>query len=130
LRSLVSSHRFSGAIATIATHRRRVKINFGVIQFDNDKEIIGYREKPTYDYFVSMGIYVFEPRVISYIPPNQYLDFPDLILKLIDAGERVVGYPFKGYWRDLGRPDDYEQAIEDIDMILPQILGEYEAVIV
>jgi NDP-sugar pyrophosphorylase family protein len=71
-----------------------------------------------------MGIYVFEPRVLSYIPYNQYLDFPDLILRLIEAGEQVFGYEFDGYWLDLGRPSDYEQAVEDFETMRPQFLGD------
>ncbi len=90
-------------------------------------EIVGYIEKPTYDFLVSMGIYVFEPRVLEYIPHNQYLDFPDLVLKLIETGERVMGYPFDGYWQDLGRADDYEQAVQDFETLKPQILArEFE----
>jgi NDP-sugar pyrophosphorylase family protein len=71
-----------------------------------------------------MGIYVFEPRVLNYIPYNSYLDFPDLILKLIAAGEPVRGFPFSGYWQDLGRTDDYEQAVQDFDRVRKQIIGE------
>lgn len=122
--SLVDFHRSSGAIATIASHARKVKIDLGVIQYNGSNQVIGYIEKPTYDFYVSMGIYIFEPRVLPYIPYNQYLDFPDLILRLIAAGEKVAGYPFDGYWQDLGRPDDYEQAMQEFEMMKPLILGE------
>ena len=91
-----------------------MNIDLGVLQFNGSDEVTGYIEKPTYDFHVSMGIYVFEPAVLNYIPINQYLDFPDLVLKLLQSGERVMGYPFDGYWQDLGRPDDYEQAIPGI----------------
>lgn len=110
---LLNYHRLQGGIATIAIHRRQVKIDLGVVQMHGDGHIDGYIEKPTYNYTVSMGIYVFEPRVMDYIPYNQYLDFPDLVLKMIAAGEKVSGYEFEGYWMDLGRPDDYAQAAED-----------------
>ncbi len=141
--NLVKAHRKSNATATIATHERKVKIDFGVIQFKNTnqqsadgsllhshevsskpQQITGYIEKPAYDFFVSMGIYVFEPRILQYIPPNQYLDFPDLVLRLIENQERVMGYPFKGYWQDLGRPDDYAQAVQEFEGLRKQILGE------
>jgi NDP-sugar pyrophosphorylase family protein len=121
---LVDFHCASGAIATIATHARKVKVDLGVIQYNGSNQVIGYVEKPTYDFYVSMGIYIFEPRVLSYIPYNQYLDFPDLVLKLIEAGEMVAGYPFDGYWQDLGRPDDYEQAVVEFEKMKTLILGE------
>jgi NDP-sugar pyrophosphorylase family protein len=113
LRDLLAFHRSQGGLATIAVHRRQVKIDLGVVQWNGNNTLSGYIEKPTYDYTVSMGMYVFEPRVLEYIPRNQYLDFPDLVLRLIAAGERVSGYAFDGYWMDLGRPDDYAQAAED-----------------
>jgi NDP-sugar pyrophosphorylase family protein len=104
-------------------HRRSVKIDLGVIETGQDFRISNYIEKPTYPFLVSMGIYVFEPCVLDYIPRDQYLDFPDLVLRLIDAGEKVCGFPFDGYWQDLGRPDDYEQAIAEFDSLRDQILG-------
>jgi NDP-sugar pyrophosphorylase family protein len=124
LRDLVAAHRQSGAIATIASHARKVKVDLGVLEFDGTNMLTGYIEKPTYDFFVSMGIYVFEPRVLQYVQYNQYLDFPDLVLKLIQKGERVMGYHFDGYWQDLGRPDDYELAVQEFDLFRSQILGE------
>lgn len=123
LRDLLEYHRQSQAVATIATHKRSIHVDLGVIQFNGGHEIIGYIEKPTYDFRVSMGMYIFEPRVLDYIGYNQYLDFPDLVLRLLEGGERVVGYPFDGYWQDLGRTDDYEQAVQEFASIRSQILG-------
>lgn len=124
LAELIAFHHSQKAAATIAVHRREVRIDLGVVQMDDTHQLRGYLEKPTYPYVVSMGIYVFEPRVLDYIPHGQYLDFPDLVLKMIAAGERVVGFPFEGYWMDLGRPDDYEQAGADFcrmqDLFLPE----------
>jgi NDP-sugar pyrophosphorylase family protein len=122
--NLIQTHSQSGAIATIATHFRKVKIDLGVLHYNSAQEITNYIEKPSFDFFVSMGIYVFEPRVIEYIPYNQYLDFPDLVLQLINNKECIKGFPFEGYWQDLGRPDDYAQAVIDFENLRQQILGE------
>jgi len=117
-------HKIRGAVATIATHQRKVNIDFGVIQKDEDNKIIGYSEKPSLDYLVSMGIYIFQPEVLSFIPTGQYLDFPDLVLKLIEAGKSLVSYPFSGYWQDLGRLDDYNQGTSDFNAMRSQFLPE------
>lgn len=122
LNELIRFHKEEGAIATIATHTRKVKIDLGVIQWNGGARIAGYIEKPSYDYSVSMGIYVFEPSVLAYIPKGQYYDFPDLVKALIANGERVAGYRFDGYWQDLGRPDDYESAAQDFDKMRSQFL--------
>jgi NDP-sugar pyrophosphorylase family protein len=111
---LVNYHKRNGAIATIALNKRAVKIDFGVVELDGGNSIVRYTEKPKIDYLVSMGVYVFEPRVLEYIKPTEYLDFPDLIKKLISNGETVKGYVYEGYWLDIGRQDDYEKANREI----------------
>jgi NDP-sugar pyrophosphorylase family protein len=124
LRDLIRFHKEQKAIATIAAHHRQSKIDLGVIQSNGDYQITGYIEKPVYDFMVSMGIYVFEPKVLSYITIDQHLDFPDLVKKLIAANERVVAYEFNGYWEDLGRADDYERASQDFEKMRPQFLPQ------
>jgi NDP-sugar pyrophosphorylase family protein len=119
---LLKFHRESKALVTIAMYNRQVKIDLGVLKINDDHQITGYIEKPTYDFQVSMGVYVFEPSVLKYIPFQQHYDFPTLIMRLLEVGERVVGYPFSGYWQDLGRPDDYEQAILDFETMRAQFL--------
>ncbi len=114
---LVNYHKGNEAAATIALNKRSIYIDFGVIELDNSNSIVGYNEKPKIDYIVSMGVYVFDPKVLKYIRPNEYLDFPDLIKKLISFGETVKGYIYDGYWLDIGRPDDYERANNEIDEI-------------
>jgi len=120
----VSFHKAQKAGATIAMHRRTVHIDLGVIHCDGNHEVIGYEEKPSLEYLVSMGIYVFEPEVLAYIPRGKYLDFPDLVQILLREGKPVVGFPFDGYWQDLGRADDYEQAVRDFDRMRTEFLPE------
>lgn len=121
---LIAYHKEQGAIATIATHKRKVTINLGVVETGKENTVTDYLEKPDFNYLVSMGVYVFEPRVLQYIPKDEYLDFPDLVRNLIAAGEKVSSYPFKGYWEDLGRPDDYERASEDFEKNRSKFLPE------
>jgi len=123
---LLRFHNEQHAAATIAAHHREVKIDLGVIQWDGKPVISGYIEKPTYDFCVSMGVYIFDPCVIKYIPRGEYLDFPDLIQILLKSGEKVVGYQFNGYWQDLGRPDDYELATQDFEKMRAEFLPEEE----
>lgn len=127
IKKLVTFHKQNGGIATIAAHRRQVRIDLGVIRHDEEDRVTGYIEKPVNEYTVSMGIYIFEPRVMEYIPVGQYLDFPDLILKLLASGEKVNAYCFSGYWMDLGRPDDYIQANQDFISMKKDFLPEDES---
>lgn len=112
LHDLVAFHRRQKSALTIATHERRIKIDLGVLDYDKDLRITGYHEKPERSYHVSMGIYVFEPSVLRHIERGDYLDFPNLVLKLLAAGEKISAFPSDCLWLDIGRPDDYAKAQE------------------
>jgi NDP-sugar pyrophosphorylase family protein len=117
-------HRKHGTSATVAIHKRQVNIDFGVLEIGKDAEIVSYTEKPQLDLYVSMGIYLFEPKVLDYISPMERLDLPDLIKRLLAAGEKVQGYSSPCYWLDIGRPDDYRLALEEFEQIRHKILKE------
>jgi NDP-sugar pyrophosphorylase family protein len=116
-RDLVGFHKNHGAVATIGTYRKNFKIDLGIIQNNGDYSIVDYIEKPIYTFNVSMGIYVFDIDVLRYIDPKKYLDFPDLVKRLINCGQKVVSYPFDGYWLDIGNHSDYEKAVEEYESI-------------
>jgi NDP-sugar pyrophosphorylase family protein len=109
---LYRSHRESGAILTVARTVRRERIDFGVLDLDENGWLRGYREKPEYTYSVSMGVYLYEPQVLGYIERGERLDFPDLVLRLLADGKAVATYVHPGLWLDIGRPDDYARAQE------------------
>jgi NDP-sugar pyrophosphorylase family protein len=124
-RALMQTHIDSGAAATIATHTRDIQVSLGVLEFDDAGDplrLTGYVEKPTLKYQASMGVYCFRPDVVAHIEAGAHLDFPDLVLKLIAAGEEVRSLPSQAYWMDIGRHDDYEQAQEDFDGLRRQLL--------
>lgn len=115
-RTLMNHHRKRGNVLTVATKRRTLKIDYGVLYLDRDESADGrvhaYEEKPEISSLVSMGVYVLEPRALEYIPENSYFDIPDLVQALLAAGEPVGAYTYDGLWFDIGRTDDYEQAVE------------------
>lgn len=121
-RALWDYHHGRNAIATLATFRRDVKIDLGVIETDDAGWVSGYIEKPTYHYTISTGIYVFQPEVLAHIPRGQRLDLPELVLGLLAAGQPVAAYPFSGTWLDIGRIDDYERAVAEFEQYRAEFL--------
>jgi NDP-sugar pyrophosphorylase family protein len=109
-RQLLEAHAAEKAWLTIAAHRKQVKIDLGVLETDNSGAVTDYIEKPTMDYSVSMGIYVYEPQVLEFIARGEHLDFPDLVLRLLRAGKKVGTYRNEADWLDLGRPEDFQRA--------------------
>jgi NDP-sugar pyrophosphorylase family protein len=130
-RELIEFHRRHGAILTIATQNKKVPIDLGVLDTDDQGAVIGYREKPLLHYQISMGIYVYEAEILRHIPKNDYLDFPDLVCKLLSDNRRVHTFFNDACWLDLGRAEDLQQATEVFlarrHEFLPSTAGELAA---
>lgn len=109
--AMIDHHRKTNADLTIATYAKTVKLDLGVLEIA-DGNVVGYREKPSIPYDVSMGIYLYSPRAHAWIKRDTYLDFPDLILRMIDAGQKVSSYRTDCVWLDIGRHEDYALATE------------------
>jgi NDP-mannose synthase len=125
-RTFYDTHLAQRNALTIATHRRTVKTEYGVLHLDEQsgatRRVVGYEEKPEFRYVVSMGIYVVDPGVLELIEPEA-LDFPDLVQRLLDDGRQVGSYLYDGYWLDIGRHDDYMKAVEDYDEVVAALPG-------
>jgi NDP-sugar pyrophosphorylase family protein len=112
-RALMDHHRASGAALTIAVHHKRVDIDLGVLELDG-RRVTGYREKPTLGYMVSMGVYVYESRVLEHLPDGP-CQFPDLVHRLLEAGEHVGSYHSEDDWFDIGTVGEYERAVAEFE---------------
>ena len=112
-RKLYSFHKGRGGAATIGLFPREAKIDFGVIEKNADQQLKEYIEKPVYHFTVSMGINVFKKNVVrEVIESGKHMDIPDLILRIKEAGLPIYCYSEDCQWLDIGRMDDYQQAVE------------------
>lgn len=118
-----AEHVKSGDIFTISSMRREHKIEYGVLDVNPDNVLTGFREKPGVSYHVSMGIYMLNHSVLEFIPNNQAFGFDTLMLDLLAANKPATVRPFNGYWLDIGRPDDYERAIEEFEALKSRFLN-------
>ncbi len=115
---LYRSHVDRGAALTLSTYRRRETIDFGVLELDLERRrIVGFREKPIYEFDVSMGIYVFHRDVVRRVPRDRPYGLDELVLDMLARGERIHAEPFEGSWLDLGRPTDYDRANREIERV-------------
>jgi NDP-sugar pyrophosphorylase family protein len=121
---LLAVHTASGAAATIAATTRHVQIGLGVLRIDQGGVVNGYEEKPALDFDCSMGVYCFHPRAIAHIEPGVRLDFPDLVLRLLARGEDVRAHRPDAYWLDIGRHDDYSQAMEEFEQMRHRLIPD------
>lgn len=123
-KDLYNYHLHSKGIFTIASFERSEKIDYGVLKVSRDKTLLDLQEKPENKYLVSMGIYVANRQILEHIPKNSAFGFDDLMKTLILSGITISTKQHDGYWLDIGRPDDYMQAIEEFDEMKYKFLHE------
>lgn len=111
-------------IFTISAHMREQKLDYGVLEMDASNHLTCFREKPSTKYLVSMGVYMASRRIIDFIPEDEKYGFDNLMLDLLTAGKPVTVRKYSGYWQDIGRPDDYAQAIDEFERMKSRFLGE------
>lgn len=118
-----NKHIAADRMFTISSHQRIQKIDYGVLFTSASGMLCGFQEKPTTSYDVSMGIYMVNRDILKYVNSIPY-GFDNLMLDLIEDKCDVKVEAFSGYWLDIGRPDDYMQAIEEFDKLKNRFLGE------
>jgi len=110
---LFDAHIKHDADVTIATYKRTVDIDFGVIESNANSELEDYKEKPSFNFLVSMGVNVLKKSsILPFVEREGYLDLPDLILKLKESKKKVFCAQQTCEWLDIGRPVDYNIAID------------------
>jgi NDP-sugar pyrophosphorylase family protein len=124
--ALLHSHIEGGRPLTVATYERQVKIDFGVLSTAGGK-VTEFTEKPTLNYRVSMGVYGVSNSALDNYTPGLPLGFDELVLDLLAKDDQPGEFPFTGYWLDIGRPDDYDRANEEFEVLRPVLLKESHA---
>ena len=121
---LVRFHYQKNALATIAATRRSVQIELGVLNANSDGSLFGFHEKPCHEYVASMGLYVFEPAILEFIPEAGAFGFDDLVHCFLAAEAPVYVYHHPDYWLDIGIKSDLERAQDEYETIKHRIIGD------
>lgn len=117
-------HVAANSLFTISSHRREQSIDYGVLETDSGRCLVGFREKPKTEYEVSMGVYMISRKVVELIPGGTSYGFDNLMLDLISTERKITVRAFDGYWLDIGRPDDYLQAIDEFETMKSRFLND------
>jgi NDP-sugar pyrophosphorylase family protein len=120
---LLHQHALSARGLTVAIAERTHKVEFGVLDVEAS-QIVGFREKPDLRYQVSMGVYGMSRRTLAPYPAGRSFGFDELVLDLLARGDNPATYPFTGFWLDIGRPEDYDEANRSFEAIRPRLLRD------
>jgi NDP-sugar pyrophosphorylase family protein len=108
-REMFEYHVASGGMLTVASKNKQTRVQLGVLKSEGNV-VTDYVEKPVLDYEVSMGVYAYNRGVLRYVDSGEPLDFPDLVLRLIRAGETVRCFRSEDEWLDIGNIEDFTEA--------------------
>lgn len=114
-RAFFEQHISTESKVSVSAYRREVKVDFGVLQYDESSNLTAFVEKPVYHFDVSMGIYCIHKSVIDSLPKGKAYGFDHLMIDGLADGTPACIRPFSGYWLDIGRPDDYQYADEHFE---------------
>lgn len=109
-RALYDYHLQGDAPLTIAVYRGRIPVSLGVLDYDEERRVTGFREKPDLYFWASMGIYVFSPELWDMVPSDVNYGFDSLMEEMLARGMTARVFPWHKLWLDIGRPEDYEKA--------------------
>ena len=112
------------SIFTVSSFMRQHVVDYGVLIPNEDRLLAAFIEKPCYSYEVSMGVYMMSRDALRFVPKGTPYGFDKLMLDLIAAKRPAAIERFGGYWLDIGRPDDYAQAIDEFEQLRSRFLGE------
>lgn len=115
----VEFHRSRKALATLVLTRVESPLEYGLVLTEPSGAVARFLEKPSWgEVFsdtVNTGIYILEPEILQYIPPDTVFDFSrELFPKLLRDKQGIFGCVLSGYWCDIGNCDMYYQVHLDI----------------
>ncbi len=120
---LLTTHRRSGAAMTIATSTRQVAVDFGVVTIV-DGAVIGFVEKPRLRHDVAIGVNALRRSALDGYRVGTPLDFDAFVADMLASGSALRTYSVGGYWREIGRVDDYNLVCREFAQMRHSLLGE------
>lgn len=114
-RNLLKFHSDREADLTVALKKFQRRMEYGVVEIDDDSMVLGLKEKPMLAYLINSGVYVLSTSALELIPETGAFPMTMLINDSLKNGLRVAGYEFTESWRDIGRMDDYMKAVSDLE---------------
>jgi dTDP-glucose pyrophosphorylase len=111
--ALLDFHQRHQADMTIGVRPFEIQVPYGVVRTDGIT-VSSVTEKPVERYLINAGIYLLNPDVCGLVPSGRRYDMTELIDRLIADHRRVISFPIREYWVDIGQADDYERARADL----------------
>ena len=105
--SMLKFHRNNGNAITMIGAYKSLTIPYGVVDIGDNGVIEAMREKPELSFVTNTGMYLVEPEVLTDIPDNTVITFPEIMAMQRKKGNKVAVFPVsEDEWMDMGQLDE------------------------
>ena len=112
LKSMIANHHRKKSFVTMGLFEYTTRLQYGFIEMDKDNRVKAWREKPEVKGNINIGCYVMEPGIFKLIPPNKPYGMDDVIRSVMAKKNKVIGFPIKKGFLDIGDKASYRRAYQ------------------
>ena len=110
---LINFHITNSNDVTLVVSSKEHIIPYGTCKLTKKGYLQKIIEKPKFDFFVNVGLYVLNPNLIKLIPKNKTYDMTDFIQMIKTKKKQVGVYPIDDEsWIDVGQWSEYHKAVD------------------
>lgn len=103
-RDILDFHNKNKYDLTLLASSMNYQVPYGVLELDKIGNLKKIDEKPNTDFFINVGLYIFEKKIIKLIPKNKFFNMDDLIKMLINKKKKIGVFPIHNEsWEDYGQ---------------------------
>lgn len=108
-------HKKNNNDITFVASLKHTQIPYGVLKLNGDGLFESTVEKPEYSHLINTGMYLMEPKILDFVPDNDFADLPDVIMKAKNNGFKVGVFPVSDKsWLDMGQIKEMENMIDSL----------------
>lgn len=113
LSDFIEFHKNEQAIATIGVKPRLGEKKYGMLSLQGNR-VIGFTKSSANVgiSIINTGLYVFETKILNFIPKNKPSNLEDDIFPLLVKNKELSAFIFQGIWYDISEDKDYEEAVD------------------
>lgn len=97
----------------VASVPYEINLPYAVFEIEQ-RRIKSLKEKPTYMHYANAGIYLFKKELLNLVPKNKIYNATDFMEDVILKNYKLIHYPIRSYWLDIGKHKDFEKAQRDV----------------
>ena len=95
---------------TIITTNIDFTLDYGILNLDNKNQLNKVLEKPKISKNIITGLYIFNPKILEFIPKNKKYDMNELINKLLIKKEKIGIFKISNkFWKDISKHETFDK---------------------